>query len=284
LAAESLNGNGDGIECKFIPRNPAMKWLHGEARSQLCNEGRFLHPATSAISDYRFALEASYRGFLTRTFFGDTQRVEFEIVDGPGGALLPNHEPSADNLAPACDDRMFLELIERVQKAEAMILCVDATDEQASSAFFISLVKILSAVPGGRLPCRHLLILLTKAERHFAGFGARAEEMARSTDPWPHVLRMMTKTGLGNLLQAVSRRRAVVASAWVSAHGFLPDGQPNMDASGGRLRAVSGTDAALRYWQLWRPFQLLDPLVYLTTREPGNLWFLELADAFLPRN
>ncbi|HEY1599714.1 MAG TPA: hypothetical protein VGG64_08940 [Pirellulales bacterium] len=252
-----------------------MAHLYRDAAEQLREHGRFGRQATERRLDFRFTLEADYAGLLTRAFFGVAQRVQFQVVDGPGGVLLPDDSVSEEQAEKVRRSLIFAELIEAFRAADSIILCADATDEQASSAFFKSIMEILRMLPDGRLACRQMLILLTKAERYFARYDERAEQTARTTDPWPHVLRMMTRAGLGNVLLAVSHRRTEISSTWVSAHGFLPDGRSNMDSSGDRLRAAAGADAQSRYWQLWQPFQVLDPLVYLTTRAPGNLWFVD---------
>ncbi|MGC3970377.1 MAG: hypothetical protein QM775_24500 [Pirellulales bacterium] len=107
---------------------------------------------------------------------------------------------------------------------------------------------------------------------YFGHLGCEAEQAARTTNPWERALELLTGVGEFSLQQVVRGRRTKLIATWTSAYGFLPDGSPNYAPETDQMVGDTMLEGPGRYLHSWRPFQLLDPLTYLTIRHWGNMW------------
>jgi hypothetical protein len=261
---------------RFLPKNDAMARLAALARETI--KSRYLPTNSSTgISEYQFDLEIANDSFWTRFLDGPSHKKSFRFVDGPGGALLRSerqreHTTGDEHLSNAFRQK----LVQDGRDSQALVLCVDSSDESRTADFFIDLPELLShiAYPEPKLKFQQIVILLTKAECYFEHFGPRAFAIAQQSNPWERLMRLLTPTTLQALLNMTDPKQSEIVCGWVSAYGFVPQtGYANWDPKTNRMRTCL-EGQPLHLLNNWFPFRIMDPLVYLTVGEIGALELL----------
>jgi GTPase SAR1 family protein len=261
---DRFNGHGRGKRI-LRPQSEAMIRLH-EAAALAIGEGRLPGKATEDVTAYQFNFEAEYPTALSKVFFGHSQILDFSMIDTPGGALLPNEMSGIDP--------MRHEVAQVGKNAEAVVLCIDSTDNKTASIFLQFMPRMLQLFADNEFQHRRIIILLTKADEYFRKYEYNAHKMAKEKSPWPRALELLTPLGGKQLLDSAASSRVQFLCGWVSAYGFLPDGRPNFDPEHHRMIGLPELEGPARYIQSWRPFQVLDPLVFLSLpHDSGELWW-----------
>jgi hypothetical protein len=191
----------------------------------------------------------------------------FEIPDGPGGAIFPIPGRGA-----ICTPEDRESIFESARKASGLILCLDSTDNKDETV--AALIKELPVFCRGfknGLPFKRMAIILTKTDQYFwkqlPNNLPDAERRAKEDCPWKRVREIIPDDIFKDLVKHASNTELVCG--WVSAFGFNPDGTPNYDPTG-----CMGSFKKYPLGQRrnhWHPFQLMDPLFFLLTGEPGAL-------------
>ncbi|MGC3970376.1 MAG: hypothetical protein QM775_24495 [Pirellulales bacterium] len=135
LAALTLAGATDEpderqVYCALRPGNEKMLQLH-EAAAESITRGRLPNKATEMVNAYEFAFEARYPDSTSQFFFGNSRSVDFEMIDGPGGALIPNQEPGAPPPAFPDDGPFLADLVAAAERSQSLVFCVDSTNDRA---------------------------------------------------------------------------------------------------------------------------------------------------------
>jgi hypothetical protein len=202
--------------------------------------------------------------------------MRFAALDGPGGGPFPGYGKAED---VELDEHQLKEcreaMVNQAKRSEGLLMCVDANDENASAAFFLHLGRFFGEV-GRPLPFKRIAVILTKAEKRVSYRRGADKDVANLCPA------MRLQELLGESLPTLDnykQRDVRIACGWVSTFGFVAnEGSPNYDpeTKDGRERLRSSQDGApiIDKIRLWRPFRLLDPLIYLATGELGTLTYL----------
>ena len=264
VASKYADRFGASIKCLNDPMREIAKDAEqglGQLQSSL--------DATTSVTEYSFMLENRNTGFCTTIAEGDYRQAIFTVLDGPGGALMRDPQmDGADAWGGHEEDGIRKTILEKAAQSEAIVLCVDSVDEQTTGTFFVSLIRCLHDL-GEPLPFRRFVVLLTKADRFFADYGAKAHGRAANMNPWPRAWRLLSKHATAQLWGHCDPRVTELSCGWISAYGFSPtDGQ--------KSRSYDQThwlDAPEnRRIDRWRPFNLFDPFVYLSDGGSDSLW------------
>jgi hypothetical protein len=102
---------------------------------------------------------------------------------------------------------------------------------------------------------------------------ARAVEVIARLDPVRYTREHLGQIALADLFSYLTpSARSCVYCGWASVYGFIPqDGAVNFvhTDEGGHLAVYSDTDPG--WINKWRPYQVLDPFVYIATGLPAGL-------------
>jgi hypothetical protein len=165
--------------------------------------------------------------------------------DSPGGGAFGiNPDPSTRR-----------KVLAQIASARAILLCLDATDEEKAHEVF----EHLPAVASGVLQCERFVVCFTKVDAMFAS-RARADVSSAFVFARDELLGPAVLASLQDKL----RPDAIVAFGWSSVYGFLKNGEPNFDAEQNRLREF-GT--GLQQRNAWRPYGVLDPFTFIVADE-----------------
>ncbi len=268
---------------EIFAENAKMLALGGKAR-QAVRTGSLQVAPSNEVTHYTFLLREKRTTSRAKGAFGwrgtsteqSISEYNFTLVDGPGESIFSDHSLNPDH-DQADQDKFRAELVECGRRSQGLILCVDASDVQKAAVFFEKLRDILGEI-GREYPFRRVAICLTKADLHFMRHGHSAEAQLRQTSPWPQARELMTDFALRSLKQYLGTPGTTIACGWASVYGFvLHDGSANYDKGEDRLLVYDERNPGTI--NLWRPFRLLDPFVFVAT---GHLCNLEmLTDEFL---
>lgn len=269
LNRDEWEGN---LKLQMFPRSDPMANLIRQINETL-EIGVINFAGTAAVLDYEFEFDVFAR--QRRVFFVDEQKVgslHVRLRDGPGGVLFPDESAAAEMDETAMED-FKNQMVADLRQAKGAILCIDANDERSAQVFFNNFPSLLAQIGQRTLPFDRLAVCLTKADAFFAGEGRGAMRRAQTTDPAERFRQLLSRPTL-RALQNYLPPRATVAVGWVSAFGFVENvGSPNFNPSTGGLRMVP-EEGALTFTEAadaWRPFNVLDPFVFLATGRLGGL-------------
>lgn len=271
------------FECNFFPRNDNMKLLAGLGR-QLVKDGRTEKIAGSKQTTiYNFELrvecEPTKKSKLLSMFSARQQshRSTFSAVDGPGGSVFGSldAQKQKDNAISQTDlNKYRSNLVEAAKTAKGLIICVDASDPVRASSVLMDLPDFLYDI-GDPLPMSKICIMLNKAEKVVEHKYGAAGELSRMC-PVQKVKELLGAS-LGALMMYA--QNTPINVGWTSSFGFVPSsGAPN-------FRAFSDDDDMLnvhsddpemmqKIAEIWTPYRVLDPLIYMTSGHPCDLRLL----------
>jgi hypothetical protein len=258
-ALHRLGGDHESPDVSVRPANEETIELFDLAARTIREGGALPVVATSEPTEYLVDVTVRRRGW--RGWFAGPQEARFTLIDGPGGALFD------EGSMPLVDVRE--ELLAALRRARGLLLCVDATDEERCEVLFRALPNLFARMGLREMPYERVAIALTKADALAAHQGTRALRTVATTCPWQHAWRLLTTPGV-NALRSF-RGQAQLAVGFLSVYGFLDDGRANYDPARDGLR-IAGDDVPVRdAIEAWRPYQVLDPFVYLATGLPVGL-------------
>jgi len=184
----------------------------------------------------------------------------FLVTDSPGGFLF------ADSSLPDFDSRSRDNVIKELASVHGLVLCFDANNDANTHIFSSTLQRVYTAVRGGRT-LERLAICLTKAEKHVKTKGPHARDGLK--DPRPRLSEIVGRQGVTELRNLQKPELGVeVGIAWVSTFGFRDDGSANC-TDDDRLASGSGSPAS-KAIDLWRPYQVIDPIVFLAAGDRAS--------------
>ncbi len=248
------------------PRSDELVELFSTVKNTLRN-GVLPMGATQGMQKYSFKLAVSWveSGFFTKV--KRELETTFVMWDGPGGVMFP------DSNAADVDHKQIEEFRKRVvaemHDGDGLILCISADDPDAMT-FFTQLPKLIYEVGYDRLPYDRVAICFTKADKWAqkeTQGKCSALEHVWDTDPVAFLRKTLAQPTLARLRNSL-QPETQVALGFVSAYGFLPDqsGLPNYNPTTDSMLVVQ--EEACDYKDVidaWRPFQVLDPFVYVAT-------------------
>lgn len=249
---------------------------------QSVKEGRFPINASTEINRYGFTIKISRvnssGGFpMIRLLGGPAREYRFEMLDGPGGAIFPNHQDEIfdDKIGM---DRFRQQQIDSLRGARGVILCIDPTAQHTSEAFFIDLPYFLAELNLKRLPIERIVFALTKADKYFYQSGSDAFDLARANNPVEIGQKLVTRHALNALRSSLPS--ALFGFCWTSIYGFTKDGRanynPEVDSLGSTITANGErVNASDRLIDSWNPFQIIDPFLFICNGNTENVKTLE---------
>lgn len=220
----------------------------------------------NTVETFRFELTTTRRRF---GLFPEVVCASFEVVDAAGGIGLPVASSyDAGDGDPAHRHSTRARLLEQLRESEGILLCVDAFQEQEEAPiFFRELPTLLAEIDRRPVPFDRVAICLTRCDRLVAHAGDGAEALLASMDPLERAERVLTRHGI-QTLKTYLKPTARVAVGFSSVFGFV-GGAPNHSPEHTRLRTT--LDEESDAIDLWRPYRLLDPFVFLATGNPGTM-------------
>lgn len=264
VAAERELSDSSGLEIRAISQE--TRTLFGTAQRTVI-ESRLPIATTKRMTQYRF--EMSFPS--NSKWFRNRKTVEIRAMDGPGKVFFREEGGELYDYDELRKSRKTL--IEGIRNAAGMILCLDATDEAATSAIINNLSQLIRAIGQPVLPVRRLVVCMTKVDKLFKDERRDAHEALRRTDPMDWADKLLTIPG--RQLLRTSCANADIAFGWASVYGFLESGEPNYDGVKQCLRyRHADQQGMVNVSKCWRPFRVLDPFRYLVTGEPGDLSFV----------
>jgi hypothetical protein len=193
--------------------------------------------------------------------------VQLQHHDVPGGVIPPHGKSTVSPFRG--------EVIEQAREAEALLICMDAT--QASAAYwedeimgFLEALVDHDALPAPRMKAGRVLLLFNHIDQVASRLAAkkqlrRSEDAAFDLSPLSIARDCIGEAGLDALGTLVGPRAQLVVGI-SSAFGFDIDGEPLVDDQG-RVNAfdngLTGHDLVKR----WTPFGIREALLFLTTGE-----------------
>lgn len=257
----------DGIQIMVFPRSDPMAELF-ELTAKTIAQGRLPIKANEETTEYKFEFEVRLEWFSCSPF-----NATFSCLDGPGGALFPN-EALPDDTDFSLIEKFRKELIERLKRTEALIICIDPNDEESCSLFYQCMPRILTHVQRPA-PWKYLLFCLTKTDKYFLNYGREALATVNSSNPFQTCHKLLGTAGVNTILKYVGRQTKVGA-CWCSAYGFVEEtGEANYNQAEDKL-LIYGPFNSRIVIEKWRPYQVIDPLVYLTARINGGIHFMKV--------
>ncbi len=293
FSSKKFEGKG-AISVKFSAKTKEMANLTALATKTI-KKGQLPISGTTQTNHYSFQTEVTYRS-LSSSMFERTKTKVFHLIDGPGGALFPaQYEESL--MAPQenegyQDDEYRSQLIALLRKARGIVFCLDSCDKNKVEVIGHNMPKILQEIGVNPLPCKYLIFCFTKVDAlvdHHRGsaYSSICEKKAAE-----HCRSVMGTAAFQSLLQVLSRD-AKVAACWASVYGFNEkEGFANYDKNKEGLRVDSDLEVSeAEIEDLWKPFRLEDPFIYLTLGDktyhklkekhannfPMHMEFIELA-------
>lgn len=286
LTAERPPSEEGAVRCQLVRTNEPMEALDRLVRRRMVRESQpngveaaseTILPATADVQSYEFGFECDTGEAPKGLFGGSGSTTYFRLFDGPGGVEVGRYGGSDDR----DENRRNLRqaILEHARKSQGLLLCVDSSDENKANDFFKYLSDLFNGIGKTPLPFRRVVVLLTKADKYFArlALGApyrdesRAASLAREADPWERARFLLTDYGIGALQQRTSRDAQIVCG-WCSVFGFVPgEGVANYDPWNECFRYEGTGLNRAELLERWRPFRLLDPLIFFATGRPGAL-------------
>lgn len=257
-------------DLRILPVSSDMSELIALSNAAV-RSGRFPTAATAGVKRYVFdyAIAHPASGGTSR----NVSRTRFSLIDTPGGPLLGERKTWAEwGLDIEEMTKVRLEVVRQLRTANAIILCADSTDEETAYNFIRHLPTVLTEIGTEQLVCEKLVICLTKADLYTMREALTpTREHLRHEDPARRALRIISRSVL-NTLRFFMRQSIDIRVGWTSIYGFDPDGRPNYDPDrdGLPIDSRAGAEPA-DVLERWRPFQIVDPFVFLTTGEPMGL-------------
>ncbi|MGC3970378.1 MAG: GTPase domain-containing protein [Pirellulales bacterium] len=196
---------------------------------------------------------------------GKTGSARIAVLDPPGGVMLNGSE----------DERWMdfeTQFYDFAKRARGMLFCIDVDRRETASEYFKRLPRFLSKLAGaGHLHFDRIVFLLTKADLAFESEGRGNLTRLERTNP-VYFLKELLGPSLFNFLNYVDPSRTELACGWSSAYGFIPnDGSSNYDPGSNRLRTCHDGLTNSELIDRWRPYRVLEPLIYLTTGDSCSL-------------
>jgi len=252
--------------------------------------GRFGAPGTGDVSNYRFLLEQTIVQTVVKKVTKpmpwsrekemteskeETKTYPFCLFDGPGGDLFGKPAEAKP------DQERQAMLRELGKNSPGLIMCVDPNDGPQLRLLFTQLWRVLQALAERRhVELKRFAIVLTKADKYFARENVDARRQAEETNPWEVLRKLLPRAAWGPIRQHLDPRRITIACGWASAYGFIPnDGSANYITdqrfADGRLRVFNEEKPEETNWDLWEPFRVLDPFLFVATGRLGAMWPFE---------
>jgi len=257
---------------------------------EFLRSGQLPFQGTTTLIDYDFlfSIEAQHSRSVFRWFQSHrpvVSRVHF--VDSPGGSVFGEEGEEIDYAAMGEYRRA---LIEKLKKAEGLVLCVDAAEhnaqvdlQQKNGWIYAYLNDIFSraiehthkGLP--KLGVKRLFLCLNKCDLWALqeGYEGDAQESIHGVNPLEFAYQLLGQ-GFFNTLQTWFSPETELGFAFCSAYGFL-DGGPNTLLLSG---IGMGEQIQKQHVDAWRPFQVLDPFVFLASGKnfSGSVSCLKLKD------
>jgi hypothetical protein len=225
VAADRTPNEADPVRCHVLRMNEAMDALDNLTRRSLVRgsggdgAGAAGLPATTQVREYSFEFECD--ADAPKGLFGGGGPTQFRLLDGPGGVEIGPHGGRHDRDENA--RKLRQAVLECGRKSQGLLLCVDSSDEDRAGDFFQYLGNLFRDIGTTPLPFRRVVVLLTKADRYFAGLALRtsrrdeaaAASLARAADPWPRARLLLTRDGVGALRKATAAGTQI-ACGWCS--------------------------------------------------------------------
>jgi hypothetical protein len=165
------------------------------------------------------------------------------------------------------------EAIIQLKTANHIMLCADCTDFHAAADFVQYLPTALMETGADRLACDKLVICLTKADKYVVDHpGIATRDEFHFEDPLQRAIQVISRVGI-NTLRFYLPDSAHIRAGWASVYGFEPkSGLPNYDPDNESLlidASIEATPADIL--DRWRPYQIIDPFVFLTMGDAMGL-------------
>lgn len=229
--------------CALVPPNePHLRFVANTETAALIQNAvnqmvdpNASHAATAGIYEYRFQISTVPHVGRVRVPIGFRVH-DFEISDGPGGALFPNEALPA-HATPEEHTRWRAELFEKVREARALVLCVNADEPlhqiwESNIADFIAnstvprpvrrswLSRSVSRLVGAdtgvteqpleQLNADTVLLLLTKVDRLCSRLAATFRERRIVEDQAAERVARLTPRDLASMLDPIWTAREVL--------------------------------------------------------------------------
>lgn len=216
---------------------------------------------------------------------------DIAITDAAGGLIMG---PDTGNQERDLIQRV-VDFTQIVRSSRGLIYCLPADmTELDLAAEHKQMTVIDDLILRNEIDLERIVVVLTKYESLWAGYGTGAYDCARDLDAFKQVAAAKLPAGLRKSLVALAgRKRSTgakkpieVCIAPASAFGFVKgNGCVNFNGATGRLLVESGergrgiarssvpmpyyTDSeAIDYWQ---PFHIVDPFIYAAFGDKGRL-------------
>jgi hypothetical protein len=228
-------------------------------------------PGTQGVRRYVFDYEVTHKS--PHRMFKKVSRTRFSMIDSPGGALLGDENTWQPGVEPEEMRKARKDIISELGSAKYIMLCADSTDEARTSQFIRFLPRVLSETGQQRLPCEKLVVCLTKADKYVVDHpGMTTLDEFAYEDPLKRMQRVVGREAL-NTLKFYLNEEVEIRAGWASTYGFDPEtGRPNYDRDTKGLLIDSSTGATeADILERWRPYQVVDPFIFLTAGLPMGL-------------
>ncbi|MAA78265.1 MAG: hypothetical protein CL916_03320 [Deltaproteobacteria bacterium] len=240
--------------------------------------GRLPFQGTYSIMEYEFLFSVAKEKKGISRFWGQTEvhKNRFRFFDSPGGAIFAVEGAGIDY---AVQGEHRKKLVAELQKAQGLILCVDASEQNQkentghmSGQLYVSLNDIFSLTPKeyrkGGLPAlgiQRVYICINKCDLWAVqeGYQGEAQEQVEELDPLSFAYRLLGK-GFFNTITTFFHPNTQIAFGFSSSFGFLEGGPNAMLMEGVGM----GQEIRREHLEAWSPYQVLDPFVFLTTGKP----------------
>jgi hypothetical protein len=273
---------------RIRPVNEEAKQLF-ERTLDIAETGAIVHPANVSATKYVFELNCDVDNRvkvehfetapgkwpwsepikIDRSYFEvkkESKAFTLNVLDGKGGDIFGKPDELEDR---GEYDRRRAELVEMATQSSALIVCVNASDQNSTRLFFTGLQRFLDEVhsSGVRTPFSRVAIALTQADRKVEDFGSSAQTMLEEMDPAETASATFGYYAKHGLFQALDPpARDQVYASWVSVYGFIPnEGSVNYDSSHDRIAIFRPDDA--RWTDDWIPYGVIEPFLFACTGE-----------------
>jgi len=256
-----------GRTLSIYERSEAMRELAANA-IQIIFEGQAPIPGTGAVTDHVFDLEVQGGNGLKRA------ERRFELSNADGGMLFPGPADRVNTTDEYIQGRK--KLLTALREARGILICADCSSRATTKEFLAHFQQILTSIGSRTLKCERLVFCLTKADRLVAPFGAGALDMIERSDPAATCRRLIGEANI-NALRSYLSADARVVVGWSSVYGFdHTTGASNLDIDANALANRFASDdqassAEIGVDDMWRPFRVHEPFVFLATGEEQNL-------------
>lgn len=265
---EQLPYGQEVIEVQMLPKSEEMKNLIEQA-ADIFVTGQMPVIGTQDLYRYRFEYKVRWRDDANLLIKEQVRATEFVMLDGPGGALFGGQ--ATEDIDDIKMKDFQKELTKEIQRASGIVMCIDSTNEDAAHVLFKRLPLILiEAAQLGEFNCTKLVVCLTKADDYFATHAERALYQLKRASATERAVALMARPTYRALRQHLSPNLKAYAG-WTSVYGYLDNGQVNFDKSADALRIRPPDHTAAKSIELWQPFRVIDPFVFLCSGLTMNL-------------